>query len=120
MYKKRPIYWMFTSGQNKAFNALIYMHRYNKETLAKMRIDYLHEYQSKLQMRKNTLPLDSNDIRIRTQAEKEKADINKKLEETQNYDQRLQNLANKFIDIDLDDGVIENYKKFSPLLEKIT
>lgn len=119
MYKKRPIYWMFSSGKQNAFNALIYMHRYNKELLAKLRIDYLHEYQSKLIARKQALPLDSDDIKIRTQAEKEKTDINKKLKELQDYDQHLQNLANKFIDIDLDDGVNENYKKFSPLLEKI-
>jgi len=110
---------MFTSGKQNAFNALIYMHRYNKELLAKLRIDYLHEYQSKLQARKQALPLDSDDIKIRTQAEKEKTDINKKLKELQDYDKHLQNLANKFIDIDLDDGVIENYKKFTPLLEKI-
>jgi len=119
MYKKRPIYWMFTSGKNKSFNALIYMHRYNKELLAKLRIDYLHEYQAKLEARKQSLPLNSDDIKIRSQAEKERADINKKLDETRSYDEHLQNLANKFIDIDLDDGVNENYKKFTPLLEKI-
>jgi hypothetical protein len=119
MYKKRPIYWMFTSGKNKSFNALIYMHRYNKELLAKLRIDYLHEYQAKLEARKQSLPLNSDDIKIRSQAEKERADINKKLDETRSYDEYLQNLANKFIDIDLDDGVNENYKKFTPLLEKI-
>ena len=51
-YKKRPIYWLFTSGKQKAFNCLIYMHRYDKTTLSRIRTDYLHEYQIRLMLRR--------------------------------------------------------------------
>ena len=54
-YKKRPIYWQFTSGKEKAFNCLIYMHRYDKTTLSRIRTDYLHEYQIRLDVRKTRL-----------------------------------------------------------------
>ena len=60
MYKKRPIYWLFTSGKGRAFNALVYMHRYNRETLAKMRTDYLIELEAKLDARIGMLSSESN------------------------------------------------------------
>lgn len=55
VYKKRPIYWLFTSGKEKAFNCLIYMHRYDKTTLSRIRTDYLHEVQTRLDAEKNDL-----------------------------------------------------------------
>jgi len=119
MYKKRPIYWLFTSGKEKAFNALIYMHRYNKELLAKMRIDYLHELQSKLEAKKSTLKLDSKDTRERSHAQQELIKLNKQLDEIVSYDELLKNMADQYIDIDLDDGVKVNYEKFKGLVAEV-
>jgi len=119
MYKKRPIYWFFTSGPNKTFNALIYMHRYNKTTLAKMRTDYLNELQAKLEAKKSTLKLDSNDISEKQRAQQELIKINKMLEESVEYHRLLKNKGDQYIEIDLDDGVKVNYEKFKGLVAEI-
>jgi len=119
MYKKRPIYWMFTSGKKKAFNALIYMHRYNKELLAKMRIDYLHKLQEKLEIKRSMIDIESLSGKEKTDAMKQIKDIDEKLEELKDYDEILKDKADQFIEIDLDDGVKVNYAKFEGLLEKI-
>jgi hypothetical protein len=113
MYKKRPIYWLFTSGKGKAFNALIYMHRYNKETLALMRTDYLLELEGKLDAKREMIKSD-----IGKDAQ-EKARLGKMIDEIMEYDELLKNKADEYIEIDLDDGVKMNYKKFEGLVEKI-
>jgi type II restriction/modification system DNA methylase subunit YeeA len=113
MYKKRPIYWMFSSGKGKAFNALIYMHRYNKETLALMRTDYLLELEGKLDAKREMIKSD-----IGKDAQ-EKARLGKMIDEIMEYDELLKNKADEYIEIDLDDGVKMNYKKFEGLVEKI-
>jgi len=110
MYKKRPIYWLFTSGKGRAFNALVYMHRYDKETLAKMRTDYLLELEAKLDARIGMLGDDSA---------AEKGKLGKQVEELMDYDAVLNNKALEYIDIDLDDGVVVNYAKFDGLVGKI-
>ena len=109
-YKKRPIYWLFTSGKGRGFNALVYMHRYNRETLAKMRTDYLLELEAKL------------DARIGMLGDKsaaEKGRLGKQIEELAAYDEVLHNKSLEYIDIDLDDGVKMNYAKFEGLVGKI-
>jgi type II restriction/modification system DNA methylase subunit YeeA len=118
MYKKRPIYWLFTSGKDKVFNALVYMHRYDKTTLAKMRIDYLLDFESKLDAQR---PLLEKEIASKNKGktETELARLNKKIEELVKYDALLQHKADQLIEIDLDDGVVENYKKFERLVGKI-
>ncbi|MDA0525423.1 BREX-1 system adenine-specific DNA-methyltransferase PglX [Methanococcoides alaskense] len=111
MYKKRPIYWMFTSGKGKAFNALVYMHRYDKQTLAKMRMDYLLELESKMDAQKGMLDGD----KVTSQRDKLAGQIREIME----YDEVLKNKADAYIEIDLDDGVKVNYAKFEGLVGKI-
>jgi len=108
MYKKRPIYWLFTSGKGRGFNALVYMHRYDKETLAKMRTDYLLELEAKLDARMGMLGDDSG---------AEKGKFGKQVKELMAYDAVLNNEAQEYID--LDDGVVVNYAKFEGLVGKI-
>jgi type II restriction/modification system DNA methylase subunit YeeA len=120
MYKKRPIYWLFTSGNEKVFNALVYMHRYDKTTLAKMRIDYLLDFESKLDAQRSLLEKEiTENLENRRKAESELAKLNKKIEELVKYDELLQHKADQMIEIDLDDGVKVNYEKFEGLVGKI-
>ncbi|WP_214044219.1 BREX-1 system adenine-specific DNA-methyltransferase PglX [Methanomethylovorans sp.] len=112
-YKKRPIYWLFTSGKGRAFNALVYMHRYNRETLAKMRTDHLLELEGKLDAKKEMI---GSDIGKDAQ---EKARLRKMIDELMAYDEVLKNKADAYIETDLDDGVVVNYAKFEGLVEKI-
>lgn len=112
-YKKKPIYWLFSSGKEKGFNALIYMHRYNKELLAKMRVDYLHKLEDKVDAKINILNPDD----VRT--ERVKSDLNKQLLEMKKYDEILNHMSSEYIEINLDDGFIINYPKFKELVEKI-
>ncbi|MGB9929834.1 MAG: BREX-1 system adenine-specific DNA-methyltransferase PglX [Methanosarcina sp.] len=121
MYKKRPIYWLFTSSEKeKVFNALVYMHRYGKTTLAKMRIDYLLDFESKLDAQRPLLEKESaENSKNKVKAEAELSKLRKKIEELIKYDELLQHKADQMIEIDLDDGVVENYKKFEGLVGKI-
>lgn len=122
VYKKRPIYWMFTSGKQKAFNCLIYMHRYDKSTLSRIRTDYLHELQNRLfAERKGLVSVIEGDSTVKeiSNAKKELKTLDKKIEEVKAYDEVLHHLADKQIDIDLDDGVATNYEMFKGLLAKI-
>ncbi|MBN6185687.1 BREX-1 system adenine-specific DNA-methyltransferase PglX [Aneurinibacillus sp. BA2021] len=122
VYKKRPIYWMFTSGRQKAFNCLIYMHRYDKSTLSRIRTDYLHELQNRLfAERKGLISIIEGDSTVKeiSNAKKELKTLDKKIEELKAYDELLHHLADKQIEIDLDDGVATNYEMFKGLLAKI-
>ena len=121
-YKKRPIYWLVTSGKQKAFNALIYMHRYDKNTLSRIRTDYVHPLQNKLEVTKARY---EEDLSFATKASEKKA-INKKIEkidkqidELKKFEETLHDFADKQIEIDLDDGVVHNYAIFKELLGKI-
>ena len=108
-YKKKPIYWLFTSGKEQGFNTLIYMHRYNNELLAKMRIDYLHVLQDKIDAKLSMIKEDSKDREI----------LSKQLQEMKKYDELLNHTASRYVEIDLDDGVTVNYDKFKDLMEDI-
>ena len=116
IYQKRPIYWMFESGKNNGFKCLVYMHRYNEQTVAKVRTDYLHTLQRKYEAEINRLQLvvDSEEYTSKDRiAAKKKIDrISKQIEECREYDQVVAHLANEKISIDLDDGVKVNYAKF--------
>lgn len=118
-YKKRPIYWLFTSGKEKAFNCLIYMHRYDKTTLSRIRTDYLHEVQIRLDAEKkdllNIIEGESTTKEI-SNAKKTLRSIDKKIDELKAYDELLHHKADMQIEIDLDDGVIVNYEKFNGLV----
>jgi hypothetical protein len=122
IYKKRPIYWLFTSGKEKAFNCLIYMHRYDKTTLSRIRTDYLHEYQIRLDGEKeslqNIIEGDSTTTEI-SNAKKDLKVLDKKITDLKEYDELLHHMADMQIEIDLDDGVVVNYEKFNGLVAKI-
>ncbi|MBP1153945.1 MULTISPECIES: BREX-1 system adenine-specific DNA-methyltransferase PglX [unclassified Paenibacillus] len=121
-YKKKPIYWLFTSGKQKAFNCLIYMHRYDKSTLSRIRTDYLHELQMRMDAEKKTL-LDiingDGTTKEIANAKKELKSLDLKIEELRAYDEKLHHMADMQIEIDLDDGVAVNYAKFEGLLAPI-
>jgi hypothetical protein len=119
VYKNRPIYWLFTSGKEKAFNALIYMHRYDKSTIGRIRTDYLHELQGKIELERRRLAQvlngDTAEADKRT-AGKRLTAMAKQQEELRRYDELLRHYADQQIEIDLDDGVRVNYGKFRELL----
>lgn len=122
VYKKRPIYWLFTSGKEKAFNCLIYMHRYDKTTLSRIRTDYLHEVQIRMDVeKKELLDIIEGDFTAKeiSNAKKELKALDKKIDELKAYDELLHHMADMQIEIDLDDGVKVNYEKFKGLVAKI-
>lgn len=115
MCQKRPIYWLFDSGKNNGFKALIYMHRYNADTVSNVRTEYLHKFQNTYEVliKDDEYIMNHSDNKAEaTKARKHKENLEKKLAETRIYDQALAHIANKRIDIDLDDGVKVNYEKF--------
>lgn len=122
MYQKKPIYWLFDSGKKNGFKALIYMHRYDENTVPKVRLDYLHRIQTTYEKLltdvnyKLTTELSLND---KKEAQKRQADLNAKLTEIKEYDEKIAHIANQRISIDLDDGVSVNYSKFADILAKI-
>lgn len=113
-YQKRPIYWMFDSGKQNGFKALVYMHRWNADTIGNMRIEYLHRmqrvYESEIARMQETID-NSSISREVAAAEKRKDKLIKQLKETKDYDAKIAHLALARIDIDLDDGVKVNYEK---------
>ncbi|WP_175638348.1 BREX-1 system adenine-specific DNA-methyltransferase PglX [Metabacillus schmidteae] len=120
--RKAPIYWLFTSGKQKAFNCLVYIHRYDKTTLSRIRTDYLHEFQVRLDVeRKNLLNVIEGDSTTKeiSNAKKELKVLDKKIEEIKEYDELLHHMADMQIEINLDDGVLENHEKFKGLVAKI-
>ncbi|MGG2028733.1 BREX-1 system adenine-specific DNA-methyltransferase PglX [Gottfriedia sp. S16(2024)] len=114
-YQKRPIYWLFESGKQDGFKALIYMHRYDESMVAKVRTDYLHMLQRKYEaemIRQEMISTSNVSARDKTDAKKKKEKIQKQLLECREYDQVIAHVANQRISIDLDDGVKVNYMKF--------
>ena len=116
VYQKRPIYWMFESGKNNGFKALVYMHRYDEQTVAKVRTDYLHtlqrKYESEIERLKLTMDSSEATAKEKTASKKKIDKIMKQIEECKEYDEVVAYLANEQINIDLDDGVKVNYAKF--------
>ncbi|CAM4169448.1 restriction endonuclease [Bacillus manliponensis] len=113
--QKRPIYWLFDSGKQDGFKALIYMHRYDESTIAQVRTDYLHTLQRKYEaeMNRQDMIIDGDgSSREKTEAKKKKEKLQKQLLECIEYDQVIAHVANQRIGIDLDDGVKVNYMKF--------
>lgn len=114
IYQKRPIYWLFDSGKADGFKALIYMHRYDENTIGNLRIDYLHQmqriYDREIVRMQETIN-NSTNAREVTAAEKRKEKLTKQLKETKDYDEKIAHLALARIAIDLDDGVKVNYEK---------
>ncbi|MBK1631991.1 SAM-dependent methyltransferase [Thiohalocapsa halophila] len=121
-YKKRPIYWCFSSGKQKAFQCLVYLHRYNEGTLARMRMEYVVPLQSKIAARIDALADDIEAASSGAQAkrlQKERDKLGKQLDELRHFDEQLRHYADQRIALDLDDGVKVNYGKFGNLLAEV-
>lgn len=113
-YQKRPIYWMFSSGKKQGFKALIYMHRYNSNTLAKMNASYFQPATTVLRTKISEIEkqISGASERDKVQLERTRFSLVEQLNEAIEYGQVLDYMANKYISIDLDDGVKVNYEKF--------
>jgi type II restriction/modification system DNA methylase subunit YeeA len=121
-YKKRPIYWLFSSGKQGAFQALVYLHRYNESTLARMRSEYVVPLTGKIQSRIEMLTKDAEAATVtsaRNKINKEIETLRKKHVELLAYDEKLRHYADMRIQLDLDDGVKVNYGKFGDLLAEV-
>jgi hypothetical protein len=114
IYQKRPIYWLFDSGKYDGFKVLVYMHRYDENTIGNLRIDYLHRmqriYENEIARMQETIE-NSTNAREVAAAEKRKEKLTKQLKETKEYDEKIAHLALARISIDMDDGVVVNYEK---------
>ena len=120
-YQKRPIYWMFDSGKKNGFKALIYMHRYQPDTIARIRTDYVHEQQARYRTAIADL-----ETRIANASTSERVKLNKQLKtlndqamEIHEYEEKIHHLADQMISIDLDNGVKKNHEIFKDVLAKI-
>jgi type II restriction/modification system DNA methylase subunit YeeA len=121
-YKKRPIYWLFSSGKHKAFECLVYLHRYNEGTLARMRTEYVIPLTAKLTAYADKLEQDkaaSASAAETKRLEKEIATLHKQQAELAEFDEKLRHFADQRISLDLDDGVKVNYGKFGDLLANV-
>ena len=120
-YQKRPIYWLFDSGKQNGFKALVYMHRWNADTIGNVRVEYLHRIQrvyEKEITRMQEIIDNSHDNKEISNATKRKEKLQKQIKETKDYDAKIAHLALSRIDIDLDDGVKVNYEKVQTADEK--
>ena len=121
-YKKRPIYWLFSSGKQKAFQCLVYLHRYNEGTLARMRTEYVIPLQGMMASRVRRLDKDivaAASTAHRKRLEKERAVLVRQQPELREFDEKLRHYADQRIHLDLDDGVKVNYGKFGDLLAEV-
>jgi len=121
-YKKRPIYWLFSSGKNKAFECLVYLHRYNESTLARMRTEYVTPLLGKYAAHAEQLQKQRDDASSTAEANRYKkalTALEKKQTELSEFDDKLKHTADMRISLDLDDGVKVNYGKFGDLLADV-
>jgi hypothetical protein len=121
IYQKRPIYWLFDSGKKNGFKCLIYLHRYRRDTVARVRTDYVHELQSRYRTAMADL-----EKRIASASTSDKVRLTKQLatmqgqaDELRAYEEKIHHLADRMMEIDLDDGVKHNYDLFKDVLAKI-
>lgn len=121
MYQKRPIYWLFDSGKKNSFKCLIYMHRYQPDTIARIRTDYVHEQQARYRT-----AIEEMTNRLEGVSGSERVKFTKKLnmlkaqnDEIHVFEEKIHHLADQMISIDLDDGVKKNYEIFKDVLAKI-
>ena len=119
--QKRPIYWLFDSGKKNGFKALIYMHRYQSDLLARMRTDYVHEQQERYRTQLAHLAdaIDHAGAAERVKLTKQQKKLQEQALEIQKYEEKVHHLADQNIQIDLDDGVKHNYELFADVLAKI-
>ena len=121
-YQKRPIYWLFDSGKKNGFKCLVYMHRYDPNTLARIRTDYVHEQQSRYRTAISNLEEARDHAATaadRVSAGKKLASVIDREKELLAYEEKIHHLADQRLTIDLDDGVKHNYAIFQDVLAKI-
>jgi type II restriction/modification system DNA methylase subunit YeeA len=121
-YKRRPIYWLFSSGKEKAFEALVYLHRYNEGTLSRMRMEYVTPLQGRMAARIEQLDSDikaASTTAAQAKLRKELEVLKRKQAELVKFDEELRHYADMRISLDLDDGVKVNYSKFGNLLAEV-
>ena len=120
-YQKRPIYWLFDSGKKNGFKALCYMHRYQRDLLARLRTDYVHEQQERYRTQLTQLgdAIDHASASERVRLTKQQKKFQEQAAELQKYEEKVHHLADQNIEIDLDDGVKHNYELFADVLAKI-
>ena len=120
-YKKRPIYWLFSSGKEKAFECLVYLHRYNETTLPRMRTEYVTPLLGQIDSRIERLRLQQNEAETAEAKRigKEIDSLTKQITELRSFDDQLKHYADMKIKLDLDDGVKINYGKFGTLLAEV-
>ena len=113
-YRNRPIYWLFDSGRQNGFKALIYLHRYTPDTIGNLRVDYLHKmqrvYESEINRMQDMIDHSAN-AREMAAFTKSKEKLQKQLKECRDYDEMISHLALSRVELDLDDGVKVNYEK---------
>lgn len=113
-YQKRPIYWLFDSGKQNGFKALIYLHRYTPDTIGNLRVDYLHKmqrvYESEINRMQDMIDHSASSREVAAST-KRKEKLQKQLKECRDYDEKIAHLALSRIELDLDDGVKVNYRK---------
>lgn len=121
IYQKRPIYWLFDSGKKNGFKALVYLHRYSRDLLAKMRTDYVHEQQERYRTQLSHIAAALNTAAGADRAKllKQQDKLAEQLKEITVFEERVHHLADQNITIDLDDGVKKNYEIFADVLAKI-
>ena len=121
VYQKRPIYWLFDSGKKNGFKALIYMQRYQPDTIARIRTDYVHEQQSRYRTAIADVEQRINGASTsdRVKLNKELAKLKDQEAEIRTYEEKIHHLADQMLSIDLDDGVKHNYELFDEVLAKI-
>ena len=118
---KRPIYWQFDSGKKNGFKCLVYIHRYQKDTIARIRTDYIHEQQSRYQTE-----IEDIETRIDKGTTSEKVKLNKTLKllkekasELHLFEEKIHHLADQMIQLDINSGVVSNYQVLKDVLSKI-
>ena len=117
-YKRRPIYWLFSSGKERAFQSLVYLHRYHPGTVARLRTEYVIPLQSRIDARIEQLAIGittAASTSHRNKLVKEQGGLKKQQAELLKYDELLRHVADRQIALDLDDGVKVNYAKFDGL-----
>ena len=120
-YQKRPIYWQFDSAKQNGFKCLCYLHRYDRDTVGRVRTDYVHEIQERLrtQLEGERKTVESADGRARVNAVKRAQKLEKQLLEVNQYEEIVHHYADMRLELELDDGVKANYAKLAELLTKI-
>ena len=119
-YQKAPIYWLFDSGKKNGFKCLVYLHRYRPDTLARIRTDYVHEQQSRYRTAIENLEHRQNDVPTgeRVRIDKRLKTLREQADEIRIFEENIHHLADQMINIELDNGVKNNYTVFADVLAK--